>query len=44
MRGSDQLAYYARQGPFTDPEEYASLFDGLPADVPALCRVVECAR
>ena len=41
MRGSDQLAYYARQGPFTDPEEYASLFDGLPTDVPALCRVVQ---
>ena len=41
MRGSDQLAYYGRQGPFTDPEEYASLFDGLPADVPALCRVVQ---
>src|SRR5262245_36882686 len=42
MRGSDSsLAYYAGQGPFTDPEEYAHLFDGLPAEVPALCRVVQ---
>lgn len=41
MRGSDHLAYYARQGRFTDPEEYAHLFDGLPAEIPALCRVVQ---
>ena len=41
MRGSDDLAYYARQGRFTDPEEYAHLFDGLPAEIPALCHVVQ---
>jgi hypothetical protein len=37
----DHLAYYARQGRFTDPEEYAHLFDGLPGEIPALCRVVQ---
>ena len=41
MRGSDPLAYYAGQGLFTDPEEYAHLFDGLPDGIPALCRVVQ---
>jgi len=39
--GFDHLAYYVRQGRFTDPEEYAQLFDGLPAEIPALCRVVQ---
>lgn len=32
--------YYARPGPMTDPEEYASLFDGLPAEISALVEVV----
>src|SRR5262249_15627726 len=42
MRESkDELAYFAAQGPFTDPGRYAHLFDGLPAEVPALCRVVQ---
>ena len=42
MSGSDDhLAYYTRQGPFTDPEAYAHLFDGLPTEIPALCRVVQ---
>jgi hypothetical protein len=39
--GSDELAYYARQGPFTDPEKHARLFDGLPGEIPALCSVVQ---
>jgi hypothetical protein len=38
---ADELAYYASQGSFTDPEEHARLFDGLPNDIPALCRVVQ---
>ncbi|MBN1811575.1 MAG: transglutaminase domain-containing protein [Anaerolineae bacterium] len=33
--------YYASPGPMTDPEEYASLFAGLPAEVPALVEVVQ---
>jgi len=42
MPGSDnQLAYYVRQGLFTDPEEYAHLFDRLPTEIPALCRIVQ---
>ena len=41
MSGPDHLAYYTCQGRFTDPEEYAHLFDGLPAGIPALCRVVQ---
>jgi len=35
------LDYYATQGPISDPGERASLFDGLPADVPSLCEVVQ---
>ncbi|MGH7674407.1 MAG: transglutaminase domain-containing protein [Gemmatimonadales bacterium] len=37
----DELTYYTSQGPFTDPGEHARLFDGLPSDVSALCRVVQ---
>jgi hypothetical protein len=37
----DEIAYYTGQGPFTDPEEHARLFDRLPADIPTLCRVVQ---
>jgi hypothetical protein len=35
------LKYYAGQGLITDPGEHASLFDGLPAELPALCRAVQ---
>jgi hypothetical protein len=38
---ADELAYYASQGPFTDPKEHARLFDELPHAIPALCRVVQ---
>lgn len=34
-------AYYARPGLMTNPKEYAPLFDGLPADISALCQVVQ---
>jgi len=37
----DVLSYYASPGPMTDPKEHVSLFDGLPADVPALVEVVQ---
>ena len=37
----DALEYYARPGPMTDPQEYAGLFDGLPTEIPALCRIVQ---
>jgi len=33
--------YYASPGPMTDPKEYVSLFDGLPAEIPALVEVVQ---
>lgn len=35
------VEYYAYLGPMTNPGEHASLFDGLPADIPALCQVVQ---
>jgi hypothetical protein len=35
------LEYYACQGPITDPGDRASLFDDLPATVPALCEVIQ---
>ena len=38
---TNPLEYYACPGPMTDPGEHAALFDGLPADVPALCQVVQ---
>ncbi|MBI3634981.1 MAG: transglutaminase domain-containing protein [Candidatus Rokubacteria bacterium] len=41
MPGSDALGYYAGQGPFTDPERHATIFDDLPADLSALCGVVQ---
>ncbi len=38
---ADVLAYYARPGVMTDPQAYAELFDNLPTDVGALCRVMQ---
>ncbi len=35
------LDYYASPGPMTDPKQYASLFEGLPTTIPALCQVVQ---
>ncbi|MDP9375532.1 MAG: transglutaminase-like domain-containing protein [Chloroflexota bacterium] len=35
------LEYYAGHGPLTDPGGQAALFAGLPADIPALCRVLQ---
>jgi len=37
----DPLEYYARPGLMTDAQEQASLFDGLPTDLAALCQVVQ---
>ena len=33
--------YYAAPGPFTKPGRYAAALGRLPADIPALCRVVQ---
>ncbi len=35
------LDYYASQGPITEPGAEAGAFDGLPADLPALTRIVQ---
>lgn len=34
------LEFYKKQSPFTDPGEYAYLFDELPDDIEELCKVV----
>ncbi len=38
---TDPFDFYARPGLMTDPREQAGLFDDLPADIPALCEVVQ---
>jgi hypothetical protein len=38
---SGPLQYFALPGVMTDPENYAHLFDGLPTDIGALCRLVQ---
>lgn len=38
--GEDPTAFYAEQSVITDPGPLRALFDGLPTDLPALCRVV----
>jgi hypothetical protein len=38
---TDALGYYARQGPITDPGPAAGALASLPADLPALVRVVQ---
>lgn len=35
------ITYYASQSYITDPRTYASLFEDLPANVPALCKIVQ---
>jgi hypothetical protein len=37
----DELLYYTHPGFVTDPGEHAGLFDELPGEIPALCRVVQ---
>ncbi|MBN2502993.1 MAG: transglutaminase domain-containing protein [Anaerolineales bacterium] len=39
--GIDPLAYYATLGVMTDPKDCAPLFADLPADIPALVKVVQ---
>ena len=41
MATTTLLSYYACQGDVTDPREYGGLFDDVPRDVPALCRLVQ---
>ena len=36
----EALAFYARQSRLTDPGPHAPLLDGLPRDLPSMCRVV----
>src|SRR5579859_8108073 len=35
------ITYYTTQSYITDPRTYVKFFDDLPADVPALCRIVQ---
>lgn len=35
------LAFYASHGPLSSPSQYAGLFSGLPAEVEALCSLVQ---
>ena len=35
------LTYYGLSGPMTDPGECATLFDGLPTEIPELVEVVQ---
>jgi hypothetical protein len=37
----DWKKYYASQSAVTDPAKYKKLYDTLPEDIPALCRVVQ---
>jgi hypothetical protein len=37
----EQLEYYTRHSPLSDPGEQAGLFAGLPSDLDPLCRVVQ---
>ncbi|MFH1523997.1 MAG: transglutaminase-like domain-containing protein [Chloroflexota bacterium] len=37
----NNLTYFAQPGPMTDPGAYATLFDGLPADMGELCKIVQ---
>ncbi len=38
---NNPLEYYRSPGPKTDPKQYAKLFEDLPTETPALCRVVQ---
>lgn len=33
--------FYAAHGIMTDPDEYGSLFDGLPDEIPSLCKILQ---
>ncbi len=35
------VEFYSTPGMITDPHEYGTLFDGLPTDIPALCKIVQ---
>ena len=37
----ESLSFYANHGPITDPGNYADLLDGLPIEIPALCKSVQ---
>ena len=37
----NDLTYFTQPGPMTDPGPYAKLFDGLPADIGELCKIVQ---
>lgn len=41
MQESEALDYYATPGALTQPGEYASLFDALPKEIPALCKALQ---
>ena len=41
MPATESLAFYAAHGVITDPRDQAYLLEGLPADLPALARVVQ---
>ncbi|MGE5250938.1 MAG: transglutaminase domain-containing protein [Bacteroidota bacterium] len=38
---NDILTYFAANGPISDPGPYAYLLDGLPEEVPELCRLIQ---
>jgi hypothetical protein len=38
---TDLFEFYTHPGPMTDPGEQAGLFNDLPADIPALCELVQ---
>jgi hypothetical protein len=38
---NNPLLYYAYPGPLTEPGEQASMLKGLPAEIPALCKIVQ---
>ncbi len=38
---TDPLSFYASHGVMTEPGDYRRLFDGLPTDVAALCRMIQ---
>ncbi|HEY32727.1 MAG TPA: transglutaminase domain-containing protein [Dehalococcoidia bacterium] len=41
MEANNPLQYYATHSVMTNPGEYRHLFDGLPADIPSLCGIVQ---
>lgn len=41
---NENLLYYGAQSPITDLEQYSSLFDDLPCDIPTLRDVTRCSH